>query len=93
MWFIYIAKCSDGAYYTGVTNNLTRRAQEHKRGDGGFYTNYNRPMEIVHVEEFILQTEAIEREKQIKKWTKAKKEALIKGEFKKLKILSKSREI
>lgn len=81
MW-VYILKCSDGSYYTGVTNNLERRLGEHQRGDHVGYTSERLPVELVYSQEFHYPIEAIEAEKQVKNWSRAKKEALINGDFK-----------
>jgi predicted GIY-YIG superfamily endonuclease len=92
MWYLYIAECYDKALYTGVTNNITRRFKEHQSGNGGNYTSYNRPAKILYTEEFIDRIDAVHREQQIKRWSKAKKLVLIGGDKNKLKNLSKSRD-
>jgi putative endonuclease len=89
--YVYILKCSDGTYYTGVTNNLKRRLQEHNSGCHYSYTSARLPVELFYYEEFDKPLIAIEREKQIKGWSRAKKEALKNRDFDKLKILSKNR--
>ncbi|MBI5875055.1 MAG: GIY-YIG nuclease family protein [Deltaproteobacteria bacterium] len=90
-YYIYILQCSDGSYYTGVTNNVERRLYEHKEGlIEGCYTHNKRPLKLMYVKEFGDIVEAISREKQIKGWTRRKKEALIAGDFEKLVELSKS---
>jgi putative endonuclease len=77
-YYIYILKCSDRTFYTGVTNNLDRRFVQHQQGlDVNSYTHKRRPVELVYSEEFGDIKEAISREKQIKGWSKKKKEALI----------------
>lgn len=91
-YYIYILQCSDDSYYTGVTNNVERRFYEHQEGlIDGCYTHNKRPVKLVHIEEFSDVLEAISREKQIKGWTKKKKEALITGDFDKLVELAKGR--
>jgi putative endonuclease len=80
MW-VYILKCSDGSYYTGVTNNLSRRVIEHQNGGHEGYTSVRLPVELVFSQEINNPLEAIAAEKQIKKWSRAKKEALIKADF------------
>lgn len=88
---VYILQCSDGSYYTGVTNDLERRYFEHQEGlIDGCYTHNKRPVKLMHVEESSDIVAAISREKQIKGWTKKKKEALIAGDYKKLVELSRS---
>ena len=88
--FVYILKCYDGSYYTGVTNDLESRFNEHQHGaTPGCYTFKRRPVKLVFYEEFQNATMAIEFETRIKKWTRRKKEALIKGQWDKLKEYAK----
>jgi putative endonuclease len=88
--YVYILKCSDGTYYTGVTNNLNKRLIEHNEGvNVNAYTFKRRPVELVWHEKFTDYDLAIRWEKRLKKWSKRKKEALISGEWNKLKDLSK----
>ena len=76
--YVYILKCSDDSYYTGVTSNLSARMFKHNSGFyPDCYTVDRRPVELVFYSEFTDITLAIEKEKQIKKWSRAKKEALI----------------
>ena len=90
--FVYILKCSDGTYYTGVTSNLSKRIVEHELGSNlDSYTSSRRPVELVFYAEFTDINIAIEKENQIKKWSKAKKEALINGDFESLPNLSKKK--
>ena len=80
--YVYILECSDGTYYTGLTNNLTRRFNEHQFGrTEGSYTFSRRPVELVFYAEFTDYYMAIDKEKQIKRWSSAKKKALINGEY------------
>lgn len=91
-YFVYILLCSDGSFYTGVCNDIERRFAEHKAGmDPNCYTYTRRPVELVFAEESRDVNEILTREKQIKCWSRAKKEALIKGDFKKLVELSRNR--
>jgi len=88
-YFVYILQCSDGSYYTGVTNNIEERFFQHQSGmDQSCYTFKRRPLKLVHVATFQTAMEAIEREKQIKRWGKKKKEALIAKDYEKLPELS-----
>ena len=87
---VYILKCNDDSYYTGVTNDLDRRIAEHNEGlDKRSYTYKRRPVSLVFHSEFQNPGDAIEVEKQIKKWSVKKKEALINGELEVLSKLSK----
>ncbi len=91
-WYVYILKCRDGALYTGLTDEITRRFQEHISGKGGVYTERNRPERLLYYETFNKRVDAEKREKQIKRWSKAKKEALINGNLTRLRSLSVSRD-
>lgn len=92
MWQVYILKCVDGSLYTGVTDNLQRRFEEHISGKGGRHTKLCRPTEIIFSEKHETHDSAEQREQQIKRWSKAKKLALIKGNKTTLVNLSKSRD-
>ena len=88
--YVYIIKCSDDTYYTGVTSNLEKRFEEHKSGKHkDSYTYYRRPLELVFYAEFTDVNLAITIEKQIKKWSRVKKEALINGAYEELPNLAK----
>ena len=78
-WIVYILQCDDGSFYTGITPNLERRFQEHKEGRGGRYTSLHKPLRIVYSENFMTRSDALKRERQIKGWSRQKKENLIKG--------------
>lgn len=87
--YVYILKCSDGSYYTGITNDSERRFHEHQQGENPTcYTFSRRPVELVYLEQFQYYHQAIAWEKQIKGWTRAKKKALIQNNWQKLKELS-----
>ncbi|MCH8311408.1 MAG: GIY-YIG nuclease family protein [Nitrospinae bacterium] len=91
-YFVYILECNDGSYYTGVTNNLEKRLYEHENGlIKGCYTHGRRPVHLVFCDSFIKILNAIEREKQIKGWSRKKKEAVINGKFEILPELSKNK--
>lgn len=90
--YVYILKCSDNSYYVGITSNLEQRIVEHRLGRYvESYTYARRPIELVFYSEFTDINLAIQTEKQIKKWSRAKKEALISNEFDKLQNLSKKK--
>ena len=90
--YVYIIKCSDKTYYTGVTNNLESRYEQHKEGiNVNCYTYSRRPLELVFYEIFNSPKPAIAFEKKIKKWSRIKKEALIKKHFHLLPLLSKKK--
>jgi putative endonuclease len=90
--FVYIIECRDGSFYTGVTNNLDRRIGEHNEGDNPkSYAYTRRPVKLVYYEDHSDPYYAIDREKQIKGWSRKKKIAIINGEWDKLPELSKSK--
>ena len=90
--YVYILKCSDKTYYTGVTSNLDERLFQHESGFfKSCYTYRRRPVELVFFAEFKDITIAIEKEKQLKRWYKAKKEALINNEYDSLINLAKKK--
>lgn len=92
-YFVYILECSDRSFYTGVCNDVERRLGEHEAGESkGCYTHSRRPVKLLYNEEFADVNEAIAREKQIKGWSRAKKKALIEGNWSKLISLSKNRQ-
>ena len=77
-YYTYILKCSDQSYYVGVTNDVEKRLVEHQEGiNSTCYTHSRRPLELVYFEKFIDILQAIAREKQLKGWSRKKKEALI----------------
>ena len=89
-YFVYILLCSDNSYYTGVTNALDRRLYEHETSiDPKSYIFKRRPLKLVFHEMFVEVTQAIAFEKQVKGWSRAKKKALINGQWELLPELSK----
>ena len=87
--FVYILKCADSSYYIGVSNSVERRFSEHQEGlNPSCYTFKRRPVELVFIQKFMDINEAITFEKQIKGWSRKKKEALISDNWERLKSLS-----
>ena len=81
-YFVYILLCADDSYYTGSTKNLERRIFEHQNTvSPSAYTFRRRPIKLVWSEEVETLDEALRHERQIKGWSRAKKEALIRGDF------------
>ena len=78
---VYILLCSDGSYYTGHTDDLEARLVEHESGKYAGYTKSRRPVKFLWATDFTSRIEALKAEKQIKGWTRAKKEALMRGNF------------
>ena len=89
--YLYILRCSDDSLYIGSTINLNVRVARHKQGNGANYTKERLPVELVYSEEFPRVQQAYKREKQIQKWTRAKKEALVKGDMELLHKLAECR--
>lgn len=88
--YVYILLCSDKSYYTGVTNNLEVRFEQHKQGlFQNCYTYKKRPLELVYYQLFDGPVSAIAFEKKIKGWNRAKKTALINNNWEILKDLAK----
>jgi len=81
-YWVYILKCSDDSYYTGSTSDIEKRLSEHQQGLIKGYTQKRRPVKLVFSQYFEDVFDAISAERQIKGWSRAKKEALIKGDFK-----------
>ena len=79
MDYTYILQCKDGTYYTGWTNNITKRINDHNEGKGAKYTKGRGPLTLVYVELFDSKNEALKREAAIKKLTRLKKQELIKN--------------
>ncbi|NMA63180.1 MAG: GIY-YIG nuclease family protein [Syntrophomonadaceae bacterium] len=77
-YYVYIVRCSDGSLYTGSTNNLPARVEKHNRGEGARYTRGRRPVTLVYSESAASKSDALKREIQIKKMTRADKLSLIK---------------
>src|SRR2546425_9045671 len=91
MPWVYILRCADASFYVGLTSNLDVRLQEHNNGLGGQYTSKRLPIEMVYSERFESTYRAKARERQLKRWTTAKKRALIQGDHKELKLLARRR--
>ncbi|MEO8724376.1 MAG: GIY-YIG nuclease family protein, partial [Sphingobium sp.] len=87
-FWVYILRCSDGTYYTGHTDDLERRIAQHQSGALPGYTHERRPVELMFSETFTERIDALERERQIKDWSRKKKEALIAGDWGELRKLA-----
>ena len=80
-FWVYILKCSDGRYYTGHTDNLDQRIAQHYHGGFCDFTSRRKPVVLVWRETFHTRIEALDAERRIKPWSRAKKEALIEGDW------------
>ncbi len=91
-YFVYIVECADKSYYTGITNDVDRRVEEHNLGL--YFTSYTysrRPVVLKYFERFQDVTQAIDFEKQVKGWSRKKKEALFKEDWEEIKRLANKR--
>ncbi len=73
MWSVYVLLCEDGSFYTGITNNLSKRFEAHQQGLGAKYTRSHKPVKIVFEEPYDSRSEALKREYQIKLWSREEK--------------------
>jgi putative endonuclease len=75
--FVYMIECADGSFYTGYTTDVARRVAEHDAGEGAKYTRGRTPVELVYKEPFDSRSAAMSREYEIKRFSRARKERLI----------------
>ncbi|QBM77797.1 GIY-YIG nuclease family protein [Sphingomonas sp. AAP5] len=85
-------RCADGRYYIGHTDNLEYRIGQHQSGLTGGFTHTRRPVTLVWCQDFPSRLEALEAERRVKGWTRAKKEALIAGDWARLSLLARNRQ-
>jgi len=90
-FYVYILHCSDGTYYTGHTDDLDLRMAQHGDGTGSRYTCRRRPLKLVWATDCQTREQAWELEKRLHGWSRAKKEALMRGDFEALPRLAMSR--
>lgn len=88
---VYFLRLSSGALYVGCTEHLAQRLADHATGQGGRTTRLDPPMALLHQELFSTLAKARRREAQLKRWSRAKKEALIRNDHETLRHLSRSR--
>src|SRR2546425_6092837 len=89
-FWMYILRCSDVSYYVGHTDDLDKRLAEHQDGSFGGYTARRRPVTLVYTEVFDSRDDAFHRERQIKGWSRAKKQALALQDWTELQRLAKT---
>ena len=77
-WFVYIGRCKDGSLYIGMTTDITERIKRHNSGNGAKWITQHGSITVEFTEEFETYIQAHRRELQLKKWTRIKKERLIK---------------
>ena len=83
-FWAYILRCADDLYYTGHTDNLEYRYAQHQTGGFCDFTSRRRPVTLFWSQEFTTRAEALDAERQVKPWSRAKKEALARGDWDKL---------
>lgn len=76
-WFVYILKCRNQNFYTGITNDLKKRIDLHRRGKGAAYTRSFGVIDLVYSEACATKSQALKREAEIKSWSRTKKMELI----------------
>ena len=90
-FYTYLLRCGDGSYYTGHTDDIDRRMAEHSTGACGGYTAKRMPVSLVWSDSFMTRDEAFAAERRIKGWSRAKKEALIAGDWERVSMLARGR--
>jgi putative endonuclease len=88
MFWVYILQCRDGSLYVGSTSDLEARLEVHNLGNGPVFTAKRLPVQLVNSENHPKLAAAVKRERQIKRWSRTKKIALISGDKGQLKALS-----
>ena len=86
--YTYILQCANGEYYVGSTTDIEKRLQEHQAGLGGKFTSTHLPVKLVYIEDYSSIELAFARERQLHGWSRAKKEALIRGDYEALRPLA-----
>jgi predicted GIY-YIG superfamily endonuclease len=76
-YYVYILRCKDGSYYTGHAKDVEKRFEMHKKGKGARYTRMHEPEKLVYLEQFESRSEAMRRERRIKRFSHNKKQQLI----------------
>ena len=82
-FYVYILLCMDGSFYTGYTGDLNQRIRQHENGKGAKYTKSHRPQKVAYVELFNSRSNAMKRERVIKKLTHQQKQELVNSQTKK----------
>ena len=90
-FYVYILRCRDGSYYVGHTDDIDHRLAQHQQGTLGGYTAKRRPVELVWTDMFATRDEAFAAERKLKGWSRAKKEALMAGDWALVSLLARGR--
>jgi len=80
MWFVYLLFCDEKTFYIGITNDLVKRLREHKNKES-FFTKKFSQIKLVYCKKYKFRKEAADRERQLKGWSRAKKQMLIQGKL------------
>lgn len=91
-FWTYMLRCADGSFYIGHTDHLEHRLGQHQSGSLRGYTHTRRPVTLVWSQDFPSRLEALEAERQIKGWSRAKKQALIAGDWERVSLLARNRQ-
>jgi predicted GIY-YIG superfamily endonuclease len=89
-FWVYILKCTDDSYYVGHTDNLDARLWQHQSGEVSGYTSSRLPVRLVFSQAHASREEALAAERQIKGWSRKKKEAMIRGDWSEVSRLARS---
>jgi len=89
-FFVYMLRCADGSFYVGHTDELERRVAQHQAGEIPGYTHERRPVELAWMQEVATRDEALAGELRVKGWSRAKKQALIDGDWARVSALARS---
>ena len=77
MWYLYILRCGDGTFYTGITTDVDKRLEAHRSGRGAKYTRGRAPLEVIYRECCRTHSDALKREMEVKRLSREEKQALI----------------
>ncbi|MCG8430508.1 MAG: GIY-YIG nuclease family protein [Candidatus Omnitrophica bacterium] len=80
MWYVYILRCRDGSLYTGISTDVDKRILRHNQGKGSQYTRSRRPVTLLYTEPYVLKSDALKREVQIKRLSVKNKKRVIMSE-------------
>lgn len=92
-FWVYMLRCGDGSYYTGHTDSLEQRLEQHETARIDCYISTRRPFTLVFAQGFSSREEALTMELRIKGWSRKKKEALMRSDWSEIKRLSRGRHL
>ena len=91
-FYAYLLRCSDGSYYAGHTDDIDLRLAQHNDGTFEGYTSRRRPVEMVWCDMLMTRDDAFWAERKLKGWSRAKKEALVAGDWELIRVLARNRQ-